>query len=438
MSNLKIRKFNVSVALFMASFFYLHFIGFAAILILFFLYQLKNRSMNLVDIRRAGIPALAIILLIGLISTATLSPYSFSTWNFGKDIYFFLAPIMMLMLGLTIIKDSSGYELVLKTSVITLTIISIIQFSDFLLTGKIFNASLETRYEYGMESTAATLALLLIISLRPSIKLLFGSAQLLTAVILNLLMIAVSMSRVNIAIAFIALTFLFSHTRILRATVLIAVSFLVAAPLFQIPLNVAGGSAIDASSFFNKILNSLQEIRISDYSELSEINENWRGYEAFLGVNEVLSVGGWANFIGLGFGSFAAGPFEGKLEQIPFFHNGFITIFLKSGILGIAVFSFFVKKLYTSSRVAFLHGRSISDPRIVSAGLLIILLTTSILLRTLSTHGIYYSRTTLELFFIGLSIYVIRDLLRKNAVAINLRKDGGDFESRMLPKAGPL
>lgn len=438
MLSFKIKKLTISVVLFLTAFFFFGFIGFAAILTVFFLYRLVKRSVNTGDIRRAGVPTLTAIFLVGLFSTATLSPYPFSAWNIGKDVYFFLAPVMMLMLGLTFLNNSSDFERTLKTAVYTLTIISIFQFSDFLLGGGIFNISLENRYEYRMDSTAATVALLLIVSLRPTLKSLLGNTQLSAAAILNLLLIIASLSRVNLIIAIFALVFVFLHIRPLRIAMFVAILFMIAAPVLPLPVMVSGGAISDGSSFFDKVLNSLQEFRISDYSNWSEINKNWRGYEAFLGVDQVFSVGGWANYFGVGFGSFATGPFEGKLEQIPFFHNGFITIFLKSGALGIAIFSMFAGKLYLTSRAAFLHGRSISDPRIVRAGLLIFLLTSSMLLRTLSTHGVYYSRTTIELFFIGLSIYFIFDLRRKNVVTKRFREDDSLFVSQKLPRAGLL
>ena len=436
MPSLKIKRISISVALFFTSFFYLGFIGFAAIFIAFFLYRIAKHSVNTNNIRRAGIPELSAVFLLGLFSTATLSPYPFSMWNVGKDIYFFLAPIMMLIMGLSFLRDSSDFERVLKTAAYTLTIISILQFSDFLLGGDIFGVSLENRYNYRMDSTAASLALILIICLKPNFKSLLGSAQLSAAAILNLLLIVISLSRVNLAITLIALVFVYSHSKILRTATFAAIIFLTAAPLLQIPVFTPVGAASDNPSFFSKLLGSLQEYRISDYSDFVAVNENWRGYEAFLGIEQVTNVGGAANIIGVGFGSFAIGPFEGKLEEIPFFHNGFVTIFLKSGALGIGIFSLFLARLYVISRATFVMGRTVSDPRIVNAGILIFILTSSIVFRTLTTHGVYYSRTLIELFFIGLSIYFISDLRRAILEAKRRRKDDIHLGVPMLLRAG--
>lgn len=435
---LKIKRLGVLLVFFLTSYFNFGFISFASILIIFCLYRLQCAQLNIGDIRAVGIPALTVIFLLGLVSTAAISPYTLSTWNIGKDLYFFLAPIMMLILGLTFMNNFFDFENFLKTSAMTLTIISILQFSDFLFGAGLFNASLDARYEYGLDSTASTLALIVIISLRPTLKSLIGSTQLSVAAVVNILLILASLSRVNIGISFISLVFVFSHSRLLRASIFVAILILISTPLLQIPMIFPQGTLGDSASFFNKVLNSLQDIRMSNYFEMSDINENWRGYEAFLGVDKVLSVGGWATLIGLGFGSFVEGPFSGKLEQIPFFHNGFITIFFKSGALGIFIFSLFVAKLYLTSRAAILHGRSTSNPRIVNAGILLFLLISSVLFRTLATHGVYYSRPPLELFFIGLTIYVIRNSQWKNLMASRLHKEERNFLGRMLPKMGPL
>jgi len=281
----------------------------------------------------------------------------------------------------------------------------------------LLNISLETRYAYNLDSTASTLALLLIISLRPKLGSLTAHPKLSALAILNFSMIVVSLSRVNLSIALVSLVFVYSHNRFIRAAVIAATLIMIAAPFMQISHVAWGNSMSGSSGFFEKVINSQQEARISNYYNIADMNEHWRGYEAYLGINQVLKIGGWANLIGLGFGSYALGPFADKLQHIPFFHNGFVTIFLKSGSLGLVIFAIFVGKLFFVSRSAFVKARSISDPQIARAGIVVFLFTNSMLLRTLTTHGVYYAKTTLELFFIGLSIYVIGRLWHRRATA---------------------
>lgn len=417
MAFLTIKKTNILTATFLGTYFLLDFVGFASILAIFTLWLFWVRRLHVGDVRMAGVPALAAIFLIALLSTFTVSPFPFSAWNTGKDLYFFSSPILILVMGLTFLKSSSDLHSILLTAVKILTLISIVLFAEFLFGGGIFNVSLNTRYTYQLDSTSSTLALLLIISLRPTFGSLTANLTLFSIAIINALLILVSLSRVNLSIAILSLLFIYSNNRLVRIAVVATTILLIAAPLFQLQQTSPIGSTSGAFGFAGKVLNSLQEMSISDYSDFAEINENWRGYEAYLGVNQVLQIGGWANLIGVGFGSFVEGPFEDKLTAIPFFHNGYVTIFLKSGALGIAIFVLFAGRLFVISRSAFVHAHARVDPPIVTASLIILLLTNSLLLRTLSTHGLYYSRPPMELFFIGIAIFLLGNSRRsKDAI----------------------
>jgi len=114
--SINIKIVNVLTATFVTMSFFLDFISFAAVLIVFALYRIATRTIYLGDIGRAGIPAIAAIFVVGLMSTLALSPYPFSAWDVGKDLYLFLAPILMLVLGLTFIKTPPDFERVLTTS----------------------------------------------------------------------------------------------------------------------------------------------------------------------------------------------------------------------------------------------------------------------------------------------------------------------------------
>ena len=102
-----------------------------------------------------------------------------------------------------------------------------------------------------------------------------------------------------------------------------------------------------ASNFISKVLNSYGEIIVRDYRETdlispdaNLINLYWRSQEAFLGLAKYLEGSRLELVFGQGLGSFASavGIFENKFQVIPFFHNGFITILLKSGPVGILLF----------------------------------------------------------------------------------------------------
>ena len=102
-----------------------------------------------------------------------------------------------------------------------------------------------------------------------------------------------------------------------------------------------------ASNFLSKVLNSYSEVIVRDYRDSDAlapdanlINLYWRSQEAFLGLAKYAEGGSYELIFGQGLGSYAsaAGIFENKFQQIPFFHNGFITILLKSGPFGVLLF----------------------------------------------------------------------------------------------------
>lgn len=420
MSALVIKKTSVLTTIFIFAYYFSGFQVFAAVLVTSFFYQVSTRRLKKTDIYSAGILPLVAIFLIALLSSVTLSPFAFSLWNISKDSYFFFAPVLMLMSGLTFVRSTVDVTEVIYTAIIVLTITTIVVFADFLFSGGIADISLQSRYSYGLDSTASLLAVILIISSRSSLVSLMRSRSLFILLFLNLLLIVVSLSRVNIAIMLVSLVFVYSISKLVRGGVIVAVMLLTLAPLQQIsPRSSSADESVNAS-FIDKVQGSLDEFLIAEYSDFAEINKYWRGHEAYLGIRQVENVGGAAYLFGVGFGSFAMGPFVGKLEVIPFFHNGFVTIYLKAGFLGLGIFALFVIRLYRTGLSALYRSRLVSDPRAVQASLLIVLLTNSILLKTLVTHGIYYSKPALELFLVGVAIVYLRQT-RRGQMGLRLR-----------------
>lgn len=399
-----INKYSAYASAFAMSYIFLEFIPFAAILTVSFIYFALKRRPNKAMIKVAGIFSLVAIFLIATLSTLVISPYQFSAWNLGKDVYYFIAPVLLFFVGLTFLKPGTDFTPILKTLIYVLTGASIVIFSDFLFGAGIASVSLENRYSYALDSRASTLAVLLILAIRPTPSLLLNNSRFILLLLVNLLLIFISLSRIDIVIALLSLFLVYSNSRWIRLAIISTVLLLTVEPFLQILPQGSTRSTSEIAGFFTKILSSLNEVRVSDYADMQEINANWRGYEAFIGIQEVEKAGGFARIIGVGFGSFAAGPFEGKLQEIPFFHNGYVTIYLKAGFMGLAAFGLLIYKLYRLALFGNREARQTSDPRVATAALVIYLLTTSILLKTLAVHGIYYSKTTIELFLIGMAI----------------------------------
>ena len=105
--------------------------------------------------------------------------------------------------------------------------------------------------------------------------------------------------------------------------------------------------SFEATNFLEKVSNSASEILVRNYDTAQDINIYWRAQEAFLGLSKYLEGNNFQLIFGQGFGSYASasGIFNDKLQVIPFFHNGFITILLKSGVVGLLMFFAFLFSL---------------------------------------------------------------------------------------------
>ena len=121
----------------------------------------------------------------------------------------------------------------------------------------------------------------------------------------------------------------------------------------------------------HKLVRSLTEVTIADYSNESEIHVNWRGYEAYKAI-EAYRLGGATNIlIGQGFGAVVDLGFYMKLghhelRYIPI-HNGYAYILLKTGLLGLLFYAIFY---FSVLRYAIRKSRSLFPEQIFLARLL--------------------------------------------------------------------
>ena len=103
-------------------------------------------------------------------------------------------------------------------------------------------------------------------------------------------------------------------------------------------------------SFIGKLQSSLDEVTIQDYNPKQEIIYSWRGVEAYKGMQEFKAGSLIEKVVGHGFGKSADIGFEMTLDgkvftSISKFHNGYISILLKTGILGVIVYFLFFSDL---------------------------------------------------------------------------------------------
>ena len=94
------------------------------------------------------------------------------------------------------------------------------------------------------------------------------------------------------------------------------------------------------------------KINVYDWKDF---NDNYRSYENILTVKQVTNKGATAIVFGEGIGStidLKREVYLGDmmLRYISILHNGFMTVFLKSGLLGLLVYLYFIYSLFRQNK----------------------------------------------------------------------------------------
>lgn len=97
------------------------------------------------------------------------------------------------------------------------------------------------------------------------------------------------------------------------------------------------------NQFFDKLVSSSNEIKVSSYSTQDEINSNWRGFESYRALlsfgefslfNKIFG-GGLGHTVQLGFFQKLDGQYYSEIQVL---HNAYLMVLTKSGILGLIIF----------------------------------------------------------------------------------------------------
>jgi len=104
-----------------------------------------------------------------------------------------------------------------------------------------------------------------------------------------------------------------------------------------------------------KISNVFNETLSSDFKDRQAIIENWRAYEALQGVIKFSLGSRTEQLFGHGFGALTDIGFEIKLggvvrSDIPIFHNGYVFLLVKLGLLGMLLYSLFIYGIYSQMK----------------------------------------------------------------------------------------
>jgi len=327
---------------------------FSIMLVFFFL---NNQSINKRLVFKVG--PLLLIMAVGILSGIS-NMLNEDFYLYFKDIFYFLNPIILILLGYYVADFSNNVNRVLRV-ILLFCVVSSLYFNIEYILSIVTNLSLnlEDRYTYEVQAKYPLLGFLIIYASKVSKYDVFSNGITNILFVLFASLIVTSFSRTNILIALIIFSFPFLYRYVsIKVQIFIALSLIISTIFFSTIFTLTAPEKF-SDSFVDKVMNSYAEIIVDNKDSgngsemrMSNINNYWRAHEAYLGLSKVHEGGISSVIFGKGMGAYIYGGdlFESKMKQIPFFHNGYITVYLKSGLIGLMLLMFFIFSLSSMGR----------------------------------------------------------------------------------------
>lgn len=266
-----------------------------------------------------------------------------------RDIAFAISPILLILIGQWIAEKESILALFLNTLILLGFIFAVLHLMEFVSNPWLLSAGVVQirSFTTGGSGSLVVLAIFLGLFQGQIVRSGFIPQFFVRYIIIPVLLASfvLSFSRTNFMVAIILTISLlgrisWTNLRFVSVFTLVIVSYIVLSVLFP-----EAGIGV----FGSKILQSLTEITFSDYRNMSDINQNWRGYEAYMAVKAFTTGSCLQQIFGQGFGALIdVGLFmplgdggDVMLRFLPLTHNGYVYILVKVGLFGLALYSFF-------------------------------------------------------------------------------------------------
>ena len=290
--------------------------------------------------------------LIAIFIVGVMGIYGHKEKDIVRDILYALSPIALVFLGQCLADVNLKWQKLLKAIVFSGVILALIHLYRFVLNPALIGADLTTIGEESYVSGDLVVLAFVLGLFQNRFRLgnlfprFFPRSVFLVVLFFSFVL---SYSRTELVVflvlCFALLGYLHQFNR--RS------AFVVAAVAMVVLVFSAVPAADDGSvSFVTKLVRSLTEISISDYSQQEDINSNWRGFETYRVFATYMSGNALEKVFGQGFGSLVSLGFTMTLggsdyDYIPVLHNGYAYILIKTGVAGLLLYGLFYLKLFS-------------------------------------------------------------------------------------------
>ncbi|MFJ7467869.1 hypothetical protein ACIQWI_04895 [Peribacillus frigoritolerans] len=387
-------------------------------LILYLLIQLIFYRFSINFVLLGTLLPLILIFFIGLLS----SIYGMPFYNdLIRDIIFYLMPILLITTGYIISIKIKDISLIINTVVWSGIILSVYHLHHFVLNPSLLGESIrQIRLEAGLGFTLTILSLFIIyFSKSFDMKILNNNIKIKTfGFIVCSISGLLSFSRSLIIFSLVILLILSISKRkyVIKSYLSLAITiFMILILIPTIHFSVPEEAYEQMSG---KLVNSLNEVSITEFDSIKQINENWRGYEAYRSQIDFLDKSFIAQIFGGGFGERIPLGLSIQLSgeiytSVPIVHNGFWNLLNKVGVSGLLLYIvFIISILKLGLKLVKKEGYQVK-----LIGYFSFIIAAFVFISTLLATGLYKSQGTTELsILIGLFIGIDYCLLSKKIV----------------------
>ena len=304
-----------------------------------------------------GMLALAAPILL-LMAVGVAASYQSAPYDIFKDVWYTLNPLLALAIGYLLMHGIKDLRSLFKIIVFAASVASVLHVSYFIFDpGLIFQPADSIRAVAGRGYFITVLAVCVLAACRKAgMKLMPGPiAAFLFLLCFSSIILSFSRTLWTSLAIMIIVVLGFLTARNLKKLAVLAVA---AAGLFvYVFITPESQLAGPGQTLRGKMAHSFKEVMVSDYRKMADISVNWRGYESFLAIQTYLDGDSVQHAIGRGFGTLVdLGIYMDlggeKLRYIPIFHNGYIFVLVKTGVLGLLLYIYFLARVLLSGKRA--------------------------------------------------------------------------------------
>jgi len=313
---------------------------------LFFILLIKSKKLVKKELAPKLMP-LFFLLIIGLHGFIENSLY-----DFLKDFWYISKSIPQITIGFLLMNKIRSANSLLKIIIVASLIASFVHVSGFLYNQDLFLMDFkQIRNEYQRGFTLTVIGLSVIVAMKYYRLTIIRNTLFIPCYLLILsVSLFLSYSR-TLWISLVIFFFVFINNYNSRLVFKVIVLLTIITVTLTIGYLTNMFQYIDTANtvtFIGKIFHSINEVIPKNYFSLSEINQNWRGYESYMAIKGLINSN--SLIFGKGFGALTDLELymllgDRELRFIPILHNAYIYILLKTGLVGLSIYILFFYKL---------------------------------------------------------------------------------------------